>query len=97
MGGRQAERLLRCREEPELKTRRAKVETRNRGTRHAPGNGRDTFIPLSYIDDVNSVRVGKTGPLDDVLEEAAAWYRLKWDRSKDWKNKAHLRLDINAR
>jgi len=49
----EAERLLKHREELESETRRPNVETRNRGTHHAPEKGRDRFIPLSYIDDVN--------------------------------------------
>jgi len=33
--------------------------------------GRRVFIPLSYTDDVNSVRVGNSGPMDEVLQETA--------------------------
>jgi len=42
-----------------------------------PGAVDGRFIPLSYIDDVNSVRVGKAKPMDDVLEEVSTRYRLK--------------------
>jgi len=52
---------------------------------------------LSYIDDVNSVRVGKPGPMDEALEERASSYGLKWDRSKDWVNQVHLGVNINKR
>ena len=43
------------------------------------------------------MRVGKIGPMDDALEEAATRYRLRWDRSKDWTNSVYLGVDMNAR
>ena len=59
---------------------RHKMDTRgrSRGVREEK-----TFIPLSFIDDVNSVRKVNPDPMDEALESAAAEYHLKWDRSKD--------------
>jgi len=59
--------------------------------------GKRNRVPLSYIDDVNSVRVGKVGPMDEVLEETPSKYRMKWDRTKDWKNVVHLRVNLDGR
>lgn len=61
------------------------------------GRRTTTFIPLSYIDDVNSIRVGCQGPMDEVLEETATSYRLVCDSAKDWKNKVHPGVDLNPR
>jgi len=61
------------------------------------GSGEGVFVPLSYIDDVNSVRVGPPGPMDEALETAAAEFNLQWDRSKDWKNGVHLVVDLRER
>jgi len=75
-------------------------ETRHKmSTRGEPGRTKrgDTFIPLSYIDDVNSIRVGNPRQMDEVLESAARDFNLRWDRSKDWKNGVHLGVDMNGR
>jgi len=62
------------------------------------GNTRDRdFIPLSYIDDVNSVRVGRVANMDKALGEASQKYRLTWDRLKDWKDEVHLGVNLNGR
>jgi len=73
---------------------RHKMSTRRElgGTRRG-----GTFIPLSYIDDVNSIRVGNPRQMDKALESAAKEFNLQWDRSKDWKNEVHLEVDINGR
>ncbi|KAF8424362.1 hypothetical protein EV426DRAFT_665881 [Tirmania nivea] len=44
-----------------------------------------TFLPLSYVDDVNSNLSGKEGRLDGVLGEAAAGYRNEMGWDKTWK------------
>ena len=36
---------------------------------HRTGRSRNDFIPLSYIDDINSVRVGSVAVMDKILEE----------------------------
>jgi len=68
-----------------MNTRGGKAKDRNRRK----------FIPLSYIDDVSSVRVGREDKMDKVLTEVAPRYRLKWDRSKDWVNEVHLGVSLN--
>jgi len=83
-----AEKKLRETEEE----RRHKMETRGKKQERER-----TFIPLSYIDDVNSVRVGGPRKMDEALESAAKEYRLQWFRSKDWKNGVHLGVNINAK
>ena len=83
-----AEKKLRETEEE----RRHKMETRGKKQERER-----TFIPLSYIDDVNSVRVGGPRQMDEALESAAEEYRLQWDRSKDWKNGVHLGVNMNAK
>lgn len=48
---------------------REKAERKTHGMTTRTGRGDPalkTFIPISYIDDVNSVRVGKPGPMDEV-------------------------------
>jgi len=35
--------------------------------------------------------------MDEVLEEVATRYRLKWDRSKDWTNAVHLGVNLNSK
>jgi len=67
-----------------------------KGTEKGTGEPRD-FIPLSYIDDVNSVRKGRVTNMDKALEGASQKYRLKWDRSKDWKDEVHLGVNLNGR
>jgi len=68
-----------------------------RGRSLGENRHKNRFIPVSYIDDVNSVRVGKKEPMDEALEEATSKYRLKWDRSKDWKNEVHLGVNLNGK
>jgi len=55
------------------------------------------FIPLSYINDVNSIRVGRVANVDKAFEEASQKYELTWDRSKDWKDEVHLRVNLNGK
>lgn len=43
------------------------------------------MAPLSFIDDVNGVRVGREKEMDDALKEAGDEAGIRWDRSKDWK------------
>jgi len=76
---------------------RGKQKTEHKDGETGGGSGRGSFIPLSYIDDINSVRVGKPKPMDEVLEQMATRYKLKWDRSKDWKNRVHLGVDMNEK
>lgn len=55
----------------ELMRKREKEQRHGVVTRRGKGGGREkrTFVPLSYIGDINSVRVGKSEPMDEVLEK----------------------------
>jgi len=33
--------------------------------------------------------------MDEALQKAGSQYRLQWDRSKDWKNRVHLGVNLN--
>lgn len=55
------------------------------------------FIPLSYIDEVNSVKVGRVASVDKALWEAIQKYRLTWNRSKDRKDEVHLLVNLNEK
>jgi len=68
------------------------METRGGGARRE-----NMFIPLFYIDDVNSIRVGSQKKMDEALGTAAEEFHLQWDRSKDWKNGVHLGVNINGK
>lgn len=57
------------------------------GGRELRHERRTSYWPLFYIDDVNGVRVGGEGEMDEALEEAARAARIRWDRSKDWKGR----------
>ena len=83
--------------EPAQKEDDARHRMVTRGRNLGVDRHKDRFIPLSYIDDINSVRVGKEKPMDEALEKAASKYGLKWDRSKDWKNEVHLGVNLNAK
>ena len=46
----------------------------------------DRLLPLSYIDDINTLvhRTTRTSTWHDQLDKAAESVRLKWDKTKDW-------------
>lgn len=75
-------------------SRRAGVEAGGAGENNT--RVRD-FTPISYIDDVNSIRVGKPKNMDKALEGVSQKYKLTWDRSKDWKDKVHLGVNLNGK
>jgi len=84
--------------EAEEKLKKAEEDGRHKmSTRGGGGKGGRGFAPLSYIDDVNSVRVGPLGPMDEVLEATARDFHVQWDRSKDWKNGVHLGVDLRGK
>ena len=61
------------------------------GKRHnLRGNARQTpaksFDSLQFIDDCNSIVHGNIKDMDRALQQAALEFKLKWDRSKHWKN-----------
>jgi len=51
-------------------------------------------VPLSFIDDINSVRVGKVDPMDEAIEEAKGEYRLRWGSNKDGVDGVHLGVNV---
>jgi len=55
---------------------------------------RRSYWPLSFIDDVNEVRVGGEKEMDDALEAAGAEAGIKWDRSKDWRGNKGKHLGV---
>ena len=81
----------------EEKLKRTEEEARHKMNTRKGNRGSRVFAPLSYIDDVNSVRVGPPGPMDEALESAAAEFNLQWDRTKDWKNGVYLGVDMREK
>ena len=55
------------------------------------------FIPLSFVDDCNSVRVGDKKTLDRCLGEAAKDWGMEWDKDKEWKDGMHLGVNLARR
>jgi len=58
------------------------------------GVRRRSYWPLSFIDDVNGVRVGGEKEMDDALEAAGAEAGIKWDRNKDWRGNKGKHLGV---
>jgi len=54
------------------------------GGRELRRSRRESYWPLSFIDDVNGVRVGGERELDEALNAAAEEAGVKWDRDKNW-------------
>jgi len=55
---------------------------------------RESYWPLSFIDDVNGVRVGGEKELDEALEGAARVAGVRWDHDKDWKGNKGRHLGV---
>ena len=57
---------------------------------------KDRVLPLSYIDDINTLipRTTRTGIWHEQLDKAAESVRLKWDKAKDWEGSDHLHLGV---
>ena len=55
---------------------------------------RESYWPLSFIDDINGVRVGGEKGLDEAMREAASMAGIKWDRTKDWKGTKGRHLGV---
>ena len=55
------------------------------------------FESLQFIDDCNSVVHGSVKDMDRSLGQAAEEFKLKWDRSKDWKNGVHLGVNLDRK
>lgn len=61
------------------------------------GKGKGVFIPLTFIDDSNSVTVGNVKETDEALKTAAREFGLTWDHEKDWKNGVYLGVNLDAK
>ena len=58
------------------------------------GERRVSYWPLSFIDDVNGVRVGGEKEMDIALEAAAKEAGVKWDHDKDWRGNKGKHLGV---
>ena len=54
------------------------------------------FESLQFIDYYNSIVRGNVKDMEKTLERAAEEFKLKWDRSKDWKNEIHLGVNLDT-
>ena len=50
----------------------------------------DILIPLSFVYDCNSIRVGDKRSMDKCFEKAAEDWGVEWDKEKEWKDAIHL-------
>lgn len=64
---------------------------KRRARNHAP----KSFTSLQSINDCNSVVHGNVQHMDKVLGQAVEEFKLRWDRTKDWKDGAHLGVNLN--
>jgi len=55
---------------------------------------RTSYWPLSFIDDINGVRVGGEKEMDEALEIAGGRAGIKWDRTKDWRGTRGKHLGV---
>ena len=72
----------------------AEGRQRQRAGRKLRTEKRENYWPLSFIDDINGVRVGGERELDEALEGAARAAGIKWDRDKDWKGNKGRHLGV---
>ena len=56
----------------------------------------DRLLPLSYIDDINTLvpRTTRTNTWHEQLDKAAESVGLKWDKAKDWEGSDHPHLGV---
>jgi len=64
------------------------------GGRKLRGERRRSYWPLSFIDDVNGVRVGGEREMDEALAEAGREAGIKWGREKDWRGNKSKHLGV---
>jgi len=64
------------------------------GDRELRRERRESYWPLSFIDDVNGVRVGGEKELDEALTSAAEAAGVRWDRDKDWRGNKGRHLGV---
>jgi len=71
-----------------------RLRQRGDGRRLRAEHKRESYWPLSYIDDINGVRVGGEKELDEALEGAARVAGVRWDHEKDWKGNKGKHLGV---
>jgi len=64
------------------------------GERELRSERKVSYWPLSFIDDVNGVKVGGEKELDRALEAAARVAGVRWDHDKDWKGNKGRHLGV---
>ena len=76
--------------------RRLKAEDDKSHKRLRSGRSRNSFVPLSIVDDINSLRLGSEAVMDQVLDEEAEEYGMKFGKGKRWKDGKGLHLGVNV-
>ena len=51
------------------------------------------LIPLSFVDDCNSIGIGSKRDLEKCSEQGAKEWALMWDKSTEWKDAIHLAVN----
>jgi len=64
------------------------------GGRELRRERRESYWPLSYIDDVNGVRIGGEEEMDEALTAAAEAAGVRWDHDKDWRGNRGKHLGV---
>ena len=67
------------------------------GERELRNARRVSYWPLSFIDDINGVRVGGEKEMGKALEEAGSAAGILWDKGKNWKGKKGKHLGVVMR
>ena len=75
-------------DEEQQVARRGKL--RNNG--QAP---KSSFESLQFLDDCNSVVVGRVKDMDRALGQEVEQFKPRWDRSKDWTYAVHLGVNLD--
>ena len=65
-----------------------KLDTRKTRQQH------NLVIPLSFVDDCNSVRVSNKKFMDKCLEDRCG---MEWDKDMGWKDGTHLGVNLDRR
>ena len=66
----------------------------NPGGRNLRKEREVNYWPLSFIDDINGVRIGSERELDRAMEAAAKEAGVRWDREKNWKGNKGRHLGV---
>ena len=88
--------MVKRREEIDEKLQRESNERHNLRSNGRPPLTR-SLKSLQFINDCNSIVHGNVKDMDKALGQAAEEFKLKWDRRKPWKNKIHLRVNLDRK